>query len=230
MLRDFFFFLLLGKLSIAAEKSLPWQSLQLKHLTGTTYRPSEQLFYSLRLAKKDGKCPIDEPCKWRNIRCLDGRIIIMEWDGRTVSPKTVYNYRWAPHSLQRINWSSQELNTNLQTRFLPKDLSHLSIRYCGLIGTMDFSTLPQHMAEIYGSGNKFSGTFLLTSLPSSMRCLHMPNNQIEKVVLDNVCVPDIFVEAMFYGNDKHMRLETTDGQKPDKRFYVQINDRYFKRM
>ena len=171
---------------------------------------------SMGICNKETK--IDDPCDWNGVRCTEDLITRIHWrNGFTVEFASI---EWLPSAVMVFEIPNADVNSELDTRMLPENLTDCDMRNCGLHGAIELRTLPSEMRNLNLMSNRFSGTVTLANLPEHLRRVNLRLNPLKAVIVRNRDLPESLAFAKFYHHSKRVKIICLDDKKVDKRVYL----------
>ena len=161
-----------------------------------------QIKSSISLPRIGRAADKNDVCTWFGIECVHQVVRTFTVPQILYDIPRVYLIAWFPSTLREISATSLRLNQAIHTRNLPRDLEHLSMVECGLIGGLDLQTLPPILFRMRLSMNSICGAILLANIPKSLVIIHLQHTDISRVYVSMRDVHSGFFE-LHVNNPRH---------------------------
>ena len=141
-------------------------------------------------------------CSWMGVIC-DAEEVVIKIEGHNLSGVLVWKY--LPWTLRILLVNAEhpyrhQLRGSVDTTTLPPKLSELWLHDNVLDGPLNLSHLPQSISLLNASANRFSGTLALEALPPLLLMLQLSRNNFHGSV-DLRTLPDTLTLLLLDGND-----------------------------
>ena len=172
------------------------------------------------------------PCQWKGVDC-DGSIVTkINWENtedtmkhRRYSFYLLVSMRWIPQTVEGMFVSKQHIDSQVDTRFLPRCLKQCRMNSCGIEGEFGMEDLPNSLEELFCRDNAISGIMRLTALPNSVRIIDMSENAIQRVIVCNHDLPEGMKYCLFERMKRRFfRFQSIDHSSTDPRIWTQRPD------
>ena len=154
----------------------------------------------------------DDVCSWSGVSCRKTKKMgKIEWTNFHHLP--LLDFDWFPNTLTSIMIYNKRSKGELNTRRLPQELTEAHLERCGIIFSVDLSTLPPRLRVLNLCKNHIQGTAYFDNLPAQMQLIDLSSNVLSTVVVCNAKLPVSLKKAEFGNNSKRrVRIVCTDGE------------------
>ena len=116
-----------------------------------------------------------EICLWKGFECTDDTLTAIEF--RDLNMGNCF-LSFIPPTVRRVEISGCQQSYGLRTRRFPREARRIDLRINAIFGTVDLTTLPQHIASFLLTSNEMTGPINLTQLPEALTELFLDGNPI----------------------------------------------------
>ena len=137
---------------------------------------------------------VNDPCNYHGMECRDGIIRKIRWENH-LSRAPDIDADWLPGTLRLVSILYQKVLSPLETRYLPKKLTHLRLFQCYIEGSVDLQHLPATLHFLDLRRNKLKGAVALVDLPERIVEILLNGNQLSHACVAAEDLPDSLVIA-----------------------------------
>mmetsp|Transcript_21361 Transcript_21361/g.33209 ORF Transcript_21361/g.33209 Transcript_21361/m.33209 type:complete len:223 (-) Transcript_21361:159-827(-) len=159
-------------------------------------------------------------CAWNGVSCAQNSNVITKISWAKSQVPIRMELGWIPPTTQELILKNVSVNTQINTRVLPRDLKVCEMTKCGLRGELDLQTLPQkQLKSVSLENNCLAGRIHFVSLPATIERINLSNNRFRSLVIVNSSLPDGF-ESAIIKTDRKLSIIVLDDKKIDSRVRI----------
>ena len=137
---------------------------------------------------KDANGNFKDACDWKYVECVDGRVTVIDFDGRLFEPDEQFPFEFIPSCVEEISMEACYLEGTVNTWMLPRGMCDgLFLNANDLDGSLDFQGFPRKLKYLFLEENMFCGSCTFADLPPTLIEFSVETNQFSgEIVIDDL--------------------------------------------
>ena len=156
-------------------------------------------------------------CWWRGIQCTDGKVTTLVLNQSRFPIEL--DVDWLPPTLTKVKVRHIGMGQVFHTRRLPRGLTKCVIQAAHLRGSLDLQALPEKIEILDLAHNSMYGVLYVVEMPQTVKRICLTNNVIQKVFVNNACLPKCLGEIQVTSTRKPVKIRSIGDGKVDARVH-----------
>ena len=153
------------------------------------YLPDRELDYIANRNRETPVCGSASRGPWQGLTCLESTVVEIKYEDRDFFPLRI---QYLPSGLQVLDIKYCNQRYEIDTRYLPRSLTHFDMSRNLLVGDFSFPSLPPRVRSVNLAGNVITGKVTLAGIPLHMEWIDIQSNPIHQSVVYYHNLPETF--------------------------------------